>query len=160
MIEKPILIHLAQICAPKFLWQILPLPVVRHCLKLSYYEIYRKTNEPNLRKWSKKLILDLILAHFGKNLVLKKRFSWVLPLIDVIHCCNVSLYAISKKTNEQNLRKWQKKLVSSPILVPLARIWSPKILIVSTLILLDVIHCCKLSLYAISRKNNEPNLRK
>ena len=109
MIEKPILIHLAQICAPKFLWQILPLPVVRHCLKLSYYEIYRKTNEPNLRKWSKKLILDLILAHFGKNLVLKKRFSWVLPLIDVIHCCNVSLYAISKKTNKQNLRKWQKK---------------------------------------------------
>ena len=90
----------------------------------------------------------------------QKKLSWVLPLTDVIHCCNVSLYAISKKTNEQNLRKWQKKLVSSPILVPLARIWSPKILIVSTLILLDVIHCCKLSLYAISRENNEPNLRK
>ena len=39
----------------------------------------------------------------------QKKLSWVLPLTDVIHCCNVSLYAISKKTNEQNLRKWKKK---------------------------------------------------
>ena len=42
------------ISTPKFLWQTLPLPVVRHCFKLSSYEIYRKTNEPNLRKWLKK----------------------------------------------------------------------------------------------------------
>ena len=34
--------------------------------------------------------------------------SWVLPLLDVIHCCNLSLYAISRKTNEPNLRKWKK----------------------------------------------------
>ena len=26
-------------------------PVVRHCFKLSSYTIYRKTSEPNLRKW-------------------------------------------------------------------------------------------------------------
>ena len=37
-----------------------------------------------------------------------KPFSWVLPLLDLIHCCKLSLYAISRKTNEPNLRKWQK----------------------------------------------------
>ena len=34
--------------------------------------------------------------------------SWVLPLLDVIHCCKLSLYPISRKTNEPNLRKSQK----------------------------------------------------
>ena len=28
------------------------------------------------------------------------------------------------------------------------------------LLILDVRHCCKLSLYVVLRKNNEPNLRK
>ena len=37
-----------------------------------------------------------------------KPFSWVLPLLDLIHCCKLSLYAISRKTNEPNLTKWQK----------------------------------------------------
>ena len=35
-------------------------------------------------------------------------FLWVLPLLDIIHCCKLSFYAISRKTNEPNLRKWQK----------------------------------------------------
>ena len=44
-------------------------------------------------------------------------FLWVLPILDVRHCCKLSLYAISRKTDEQNLRKWQKKtLVSGSIL--------------------------------------------
>ena len=30
-------------------------------------------------------------------------FSWVLPLLDVVHCCKLSLYTISRKTNERNL---------------------------------------------------------
>ena len=37
----------------------------------------------------------------------QKFFSWVLPLLDVIHCCKLSLYAISRKSNEPNLRKWK-----------------------------------------------------
>ena len=37
-----------------------------------------------------------------------KDFSWILPLLDVTHCCKLSLYAISRKTNERKLRKWQK----------------------------------------------------
>ena len=52
-----------------------------------------------------------------------------------------------------------KKLVSGPILSPLAQIWAPKFFS-WTLLLLDVKHCCKLSLYAFSRKTNELNLRK
>ena len=37
-----------------------------------------------------------------------KFFSRILPLLDVIHWCKLSLYAISRKTNESNLKKWQK----------------------------------------------------
>ena len=31
----------------------------------------------------------------------QKNFLWVLPLVDVIHCCKLSLCAISRKTNNQ-----------------------------------------------------------
>ena len=41
---------------PIFLW-VLPLQVVRQCSRLSSYAISRKTNEPNLKKWQKTLIL-------------------------------------------------------------------------------------------------------
>ena len=35
-------------------------------------------------------------------------FPWVLPLLDVINFYKLPLYAISRKTNEPNLKKWQK----------------------------------------------------
>ena len=35
---------------PIFFSWVLPLPVVRHCSKLSSYAISRKTKEPNLKK--------------------------------------------------------------------------------------------------------------
>ena len=57
---------------------------------------------------TKNLILGLILACFAPILVLKKTFLWVLPLLDVIHCCKLLLFAISRKTKEPNLKKWQK----------------------------------------------------
>ena len=34
----------------------------------------------------------------------QKLVLWVLPTLDVINCCKLS----SRKTNEPNLRKWQK----------------------------------------------------
>ena len=37
-----------------------------------------------------------------------KSFLWVVPLLDNIHCCKLPLYAISRKTNKPNLKKWQK----------------------------------------------------
>ena len=57
---------------------------------------------------AKDLILDLILVCLAK-IWAPKFFSQVLPLPNVINSCNVSLSAISRKTNEPNLRKWQKK---------------------------------------------------
>ena len=38
-----------------------------------------------------------------------KFFLWILPHLDIRNCCKLSLYTIFlKKTNEPNLRKWQK----------------------------------------------------
>ena len=50
-------------------------------------------------------------------------------------------------------------LVLGPILAPLDQIWAPRIFS-WTLPLLDVTNYWNLSLYAISRKTNEPNFRK
>ena len=36
----------------------------------------------------------------------QKFLSWNLPLLHVRSCCKLSLHAISRKTNEPNLRKW------------------------------------------------------
>ena len=40
------------------------------------------------------------------NLGPQMLFSLVLPLLDVRHCCKLSLHAISRKTNDPNSRKW------------------------------------------------------
>ena len=40
---------------------------------------------------------------FGPDLV-----AWLLLLLDVRNCCKLLLYAMLRKTNERNLRKWQK----------------------------------------------------
>ena len=47
---------------------------------------------------------------FGQKLPppLPQFFVWILPLLDVRHCCKLSRYAVSKKTNEPHLRKWPK----------------------------------------------------
>ena len=57
---------------------------------------------------AKNLALGPILDCFGPISVLKT-FLWVLPQLDVIHYCKLSLYAIWTKNNEPNLVKWQKK---------------------------------------------------
>ena len=52
------------------------------------------------------------MADFGPNLVSKIFFGGGggLPLLDFIHCFKLSLYAISKKTNEPNLRNDKKTI--------------------------------------------------
>ena len=57
---------------------------------------------------------------FGPNLGLL--FSWILLLLDIRHCCKLSLYAISRKTKDPNSRKWQKNLNLGLILAPWAQI--------------------------------------
>ena len=98
------------------------------------------------------------------NLV-PKFFLWVLPLVGVIHCCKLSLYAISRETNEPNLKKKGKK----PSLVPNFEAkfgpyfdlhLGPKKLFLRILPLKDIWHKCMLLLYAIWRKTNQPSLTK
>ena len=50
---------------------------------------------------SKTLIVDPIWG--------PKNFSWVLPLLILDNVPSYHPYAIPKKTNEPNLKKWQKK---------------------------------------------------
>ena len=109
-------------------------------------------------KITKKPNLGPNFGSFDHKSGLPKLFFAILPLTDVMHCCKQSFYAISRKTNVPNLRKWQ-NLISGqivagfgPNLIPQFFLW--------VLPSLDVINCCKLSLYAIARKTNEPNLRK
>ena len=86
-------------------------------------------------------------------------FSWLLPLLDFINCCNLSLYAISRKTNQPILRRWQKKTSFGLDFGPVGQSLGQTFFLL-ILPLLDVRNCRKLSLYAISKKTNEPNLRK
>ena len=90
-----------------FLW-VLSLLVVRHRSKLSFYAIYRKTKEPNLRKWQKKPDFGQHFDLLGPNWV-PNFFLWVLPLLVFRYCFKLSLHSISRKTNKPNLGKWQKK---------------------------------------------------
>ena len=57
----------------------------------------------------KKLILEPILDHLAQICPPPQKFFLkVLPLADIIHCCKLLLYAISKKTNKTLQGKWQK----------------------------------------------------
>ena len=120
-----------------------------HCLQFQG-KLINQTREN-----TENLVLGSILASFSPNLVLKNFLLWVLSPQDVMHCCKLSLYAISRKTMNQT-RENAKNLVSGLIL---AQIWTPTFF-PWILPLLDVRHCCKLALYVISRKINELNLRK
>ena len=111
---------------PIFFSWVLPLQVVRQCFKLSSYAISKKTNEPNLKKVTKKPNFG---PDFGPNLD-SQIFLQDLPLLVVRQCSKVSFYAIFKKTNEPNLRKWQKNTTLDLTLTCLAQIWAPKFFLV------------------------------
>ena len=66
-----------------------------------------------------------------QNFGSKNFFSWVLPLLDVRHCCKLPFYPISKKPNDPNSKNGEKPHFE-PVLVPLApklglKIWFSKI---------------------------------
>ena len=102
------------------------------------------------------MAIRLVQAQFWPKFVPQRFFLWTLPVLDGIHCCKLSLFAISRKTNELNLRKWLKTQFG-PNFLPK---FGPQRFFLWILPVLDLRHCCKLSLYAISRKINEPKLRK
>ena len=78
-------------------WRVLPLLVVRHWSKLSFYEIYRKTKEPNLKKWQK-TNLGLVLACFDPKL-------FFVDFTSTKCHSQLSSCTISEKTNDPILRK-------------------------------------------------------
>ena len=82
---------------------------------------FKENYGTKLEKMAKKLVSGPILAPLAQICALKL-FSWILPLLDIRHCCKLSLHVISRKTNEPNLRKWEKNLVWDPILAHLAQI--------------------------------------
>ena len=90
-----------------FFFEISSLLDVKHCPKLQSSAISRKTNEPNLRKWQKTKLQARFWPVLTQKFGPEKFFSWVLPILNIIYCCKLLLHAISRKTNEPNLRKWQ-----------------------------------------------------
>ena len=76
---------------------------------------------------AEKLVSSLILAHIGTNLI-PTFFVWVLPLLNVMNCCKLSLYATSGKTSELNQTRENGKKPSFRIdFGPLSQTWAPKI---------------------------------
>ena len=112
-----------------------------------------------MNQTSEKLVLGLILIPLAHIWIPKTFFSWILPLLQVRHCCKLSLHVISRKINEPNFGKWQKTQFQDPF-QPLRPKFKAKETFSLILPLLHVRHFCKLSFYAISSKTNGPNLRK
>ena len=103
----------------------LPLLDVLHYCKLSLDVILRKTTEPNLRTWHKTQFQEqfwLLWPKFG----FQKKFSWILPPLDVKHVRQAIIVCNLEKNNELNMRKWQKNLVLGPLLAQLAQIRATK----------------------------------
>ena len=95
-----------------------------HCIQFQGKLMYQ-TSEND------KMILDLILTTLAQIWILKF-FMWILPSLDVRLCRKPSLYAISRRTNEPSLRKWQKTLDFGPFAPNLgcqilfSKIWLPQ----------------------------------
>ena len=120
---------------------------VKHCCKLSLYAITRETNKPEKKPISGPILAPLAQMWVPKCFFKDFTFTSVRPY------CKLSLHARTFKENYcTKLEKMEENLVSGPNLGP--NFFS------LVLPLLEVRHCCKLSLYALSRKTIEPNLRK
>ena len=74
-------------------------------------------------------------------------------------CCKLSLYAISKKTNEPNLRKWEKPSFG-PDFHPFGPNLSCQIFFFKNLVRSVTRYHGQLSSCTISEKTNDPILRK
>ena len=88
-----------------------------------------------------KIISDLIW-------VCQSLFFEVSALLDVRHCPKLQSCAISRKINAATMRKWEKNLISGPILQPPL---SPILMKKAFLLVLPLLvrHCSKVPSYAI-----------
>ena len=108
-------------------------------------------NEPNLRKQQKTQFWDKSLPKFRLN----NFFSLILPLLVVRHCRKLSLYAISRKTNEPNFRKQEKTYFWVNFVPNLGHQFFFQNLALSV-----TRYHGQLSSYTTSEKNNNPIFRK
>ena len=67
-----------------------------HCMQFQRTEHEKMAKKPSLD-------FNIIVPNLDPKK--KKFFVDFLPLLDVRHCCKLSLYAVSGKTNEPNFRK-------------------------------------------------------
>ena len=74
----------------------------------------------------KNLVSGPILTLLAQIWAPKLFFSWILTLLDVRYCWKLSMYVVSRNTNEANFKKLQKNLVLGPILGHLAEIWATR----------------------------------
>ena len=108
----------------------------------------------------KKLILGLILACFGQNLVPKSffpgfNFYLMLYIFASYHCIHFQGKPV-KQIWENGQKPSFRTNFDPNFPCPPPNFF----FFFGVLPLQNVMHCCKLSLYAISRKTNEANLRK
>ena len=124
----PNLACLTKIRAPKFFWEDLPLlelDIVPSYHLRHFTETVINQTCKNDKKTNFGPEFGLFWATFG----LPNFFLGILPLLDVVNCCKLSLHAILRKANESNLKTWQ-KIVLGMILAPLkflVKIWTPNI---------------------------------
>ena len=110
---------------------------------------FKKSKRTKLDKMAKNRVSGLNVAPLEHTQV-PNFFSWILA--------QLSLYAISKKTNRQRLRKWQKTSFRTDF-----GPFGPKLGAKFFLMKFTSNTCQTLlqaNIFAISRKTNEPNLRK
>ena len=107
---------------------------------------------------AKNLVSGTILALLTQ-IWIPKFFLWIWPLLDVRHCCKLSLYAIARKTNEPNLRNGKKP--SFGILTHLAQIRVANVFSPPKYLAFSVTrYHGQLSSCTISEKTNHPISRK
>ena len=90
-------------------------------------ELLKLLKQASLTRRSTTLEQKRSFQNFGP----KNFFSWVLPLLDVRHCCKLPFYPISKKPNDPDSKNGEKPHFE-PVLGPLApklglKIWFSKI---------------------------------
>ena len=111
---------------------------------------------------AKKLILGLILALLAQICPTPtphpQFYLFILPLLDVRHCCKLSLCAISRKTNKPNMRKWQKPIFR-PNFGPFGLKSGHHFFFFKNLALSVTRYHGQLSSCTISEKTNDPILR-
>ena len=132
-----------------FSW-ILTLLHVTHCRKLSLYAISRNTNQPNLTKWQNSSF-RINFGPFRPNLGPKNFFHrfylyFMLDIVASYHCLQ-----FQRKVMNQTWENYKKPSFGTNF-GPFGPNLGSKNFFSKILPLLRVRHCCKLSLYATSRK--------